>query len=314
MLQQTQVETVIPYYSRWLEVCPTLKDAAKLDLGQALKLWEGLGYYSRCRNFHRATHEVITKYNGEIPSDWDQFRSLPGVGEYTANAVLSIAFNKPYPAIDGNIKRVSARILGLKNLTKHNVSRISNSLSAWMDQERPGDFNQALMDLGSGICSPKNPKCDYCPLRDFCKAYSSGVPEKYPAKKASRRIPHIHVLAGLVWHNDKFLILKRSESKMLGGLWEFPSKKVESGENQVKALELLILDQTGLKVICENRLGSVKHVFSHFSMTFTVFQCSTTSPEDLKTNSPVRWIKLKEAEQYPFPRVNQKIFELLKQI
>lgn len=313
MLQQTQVDTVILYYNRWIEACPTIDDVAKLSLDQVLKLWEGLGYYSRCRNFYRAVNEVITQHRGDIPLDWRQFRSLPGVGDYTANAVLSIAFNKPYPAVDGNIKRISARILGLKNLTKFNMSRINHQLQQWIDTDRPGDFNQALMDLGSEICSYKNPKCEACPLINFCKAWSIGKPESYPAKKAKQRIPHIHVLAGLVWYKDRFLILRRPESKMLGGLWEFPSKITNSKNYEPETLKKIVQDQTGLSVEITGKVGSVKHVYSHFSMTFTVVNCLTKEPGDLQTDQTAEWITFSEIDQYPFPGVNKKIFNLLKE-
>jgi len=146
MLQQTQVDTVIPYYNRWLEECPTLHDVAEKDLQEVLKLWEGLGYYSRCRNFHKSVQIVVESHDGVIPSDWVQFRALPGVGDYTAAAVLSIVFRQPIPAIDGNVKRVTARILGIKKLTHYNQNRINNRLSQWIDSDHPGAFNQAMMD------------------------------------------------------------------------------------------------------------------------------------------------------------------------
>ena len=181
MLQQTQVETVIPYFERWVKKYPTLHSVAIEDDEKLLKVWEGLGYYSRCRNFHKAIKIVMEKYDGSIPKKWNEFCALPGVGDYTAAAVLSIAFQQSYPVMDGNVKRVMARILGLKNLTKRNLIRIQGRLKKLISIEKPGDFNQAMMELGAKICFPKNPNCGKCPIQKSCYAFDSGSPESYPA-------------------------------------------------------------------------------------------------------------------------------------
>jgi len=311
MLQQTQVDTVIPYYNRWIETCPTLHDVAKLSLDQLLKLWEGLGYYSRCRNFYKAVHLVNSKFNGVIPSDQQQFIKLPGVGEYTANAVLSIAFDQPLPAMDGNIKRVMSRVLGIKTPSKYNLSRIKNKLIKWIDIDRPGDFNQALMDVGANICRPQNTKCEICPIAEYCSAKLSKNPVSYPLKTVKKKTPHIQVVGGMVWYKDKFLILKRHEDKMLGGLWEFPSKKIISNQDISKTLQSLIFNQTGLNVQIQDKIGSVNHTYSHFSMTFTVYHCLVGSLKGFTTDQETNWVQLEEIDQYPFPKANQKIFELL---
>ena len=176
MLQQTRVETVVPYYNAWIKKFPNIESVSKAPEKDILKSWEGLGYYARCRNFHKAAKIVYKKYNSIIPSSWDLFRSLPGVGDYTAGAVLSIAYNKPYIALDGNVKRVMARMTARKKLSSNNIKLIISTLNKWIDQNRPGDFNEAMMELGACICTPRSPKCYDCPVNFFCSAYKNGNP------------------------------------------------------------------------------------------------------------------------------------------
>ena len=189
MLQQTKVKTALPYYDNWIKKFPTLKSVSLSNLDSLLKLWEGLGYYKRCNNFYKATKLVVSDFNCKVPKEKSQFMSLPGVGDYTASAVLSIAFNKPYPVLDGNVKRVMSRIIGIKTLTKHNLERINKFLNLVICEKNPGDFNQGLMEVGALICRPINPKCDDCPLIKHCYAFKKGNPEEFPAK--SKRKPRV---------------------------------------------------------------------------------------------------------------------------
>ena len=177
MLQQTKVATVVPYYKEWIKKYPTLSSVSNANLDNLLKLWEGLGYYSRCRNFHKAAKIICKKHNGKVPADWETLISLPGVGDYTASAVLSIAFRKKYVTIDGNVKRVMFRLLGLKNATRYNINRSKNILKKLIPVSSPGDFNQGMMELGALICSPKKPKCKICPLNHICRAFLSKNPK-----------------------------------------------------------------------------------------------------------------------------------------
>ena len=182
MLQQTKVDTVIPYFNSWMKKFPNIKSVAEASEENILKSWEGLGYYSRCRNFHKAAKIIVKDYGSKIPEDWENFRSLPGVGDYTAGAVLSIALNKNYLAIDGNVKRVVSRITKRKKLSKYNLNYIRSFLSKNIDINRTGDFNEAIMELGACICLPRLPKCRQCPINSFCAGYKSGVPSNYPQK------------------------------------------------------------------------------------------------------------------------------------
>nr|AIF19340.1 A/G-specific adenine glycosylase (mutY) [uncultured marine group II/III euryarchaeote KM3_86_F07] len=186
MLQQTRVDTVIPYYLKWVKKFKTIKSVAEADSQTILKLWEGLGYYSRCMNFHNACKIIVNDFIGEIPLDYQNFRSLPGVGDYTASAVFSIGLKQNYPALDVNVRRVMARVLKIKNITKRNNKRIYNTLIKWMDRERPGDINQALMDLANRICCVDHALCSACPIDEICMANKMSIPESYPARIKKR--------------------------------------------------------------------------------------------------------------------------------
>jgi A/G-specific adenine glycosylase len=312
MLQQTQVNTMIPYFNRWINIFPTLNDVANATEQEVLKLWEGLGYYSRCRNFQKATQIVMKNYDGVIPNNYNEFLRLPGVGPYTAAAVMSIAFNKSIPAIDGNIRRVSSRILGRKKMGAQAQKRIRNYLEREIEHHRPGDFNQALMDLGSSICTPQKPMCKQCPINTMCFAMDSGNPELYPEKRKKKKSPHYNVAAGLIWDNDKFFIQKRSAKSLLGGVWEFPGGKVEKGETVEGALKRELKEECNIEPTIHGKAGAVKHVFSHFSIDLTVFHCSIDE-QTPKTELPNTWITPNEIKQYPFPAANHKLFKILDQ-
>ena len=311
MLQQTQIKTVIPYYNKWIKTFPTLIDVAKSNISILLKNWEGLGYYSRCINFHKSAKIVLDKYHGTIPQNWGEFISLPGVGEYTASAVLSIAFGHKIPAIDGNVRRVLSRYLGIKKITSRNFQRIKNKLQFWISSSRPGDFNQALMDLGSIICSPKNPNCNKCPINNSCRAYLIGEPEKYPIKLIKKKIPDFKVAVGLIWRQNKFFIQKRKINSMLGGLWEFPGGKVKDGESLIQTLKNKIKEECGSEIMVIEEIGIIKHKYSHFSITMHGFNCKEVSP-GFNTKKDFRWINLDEVKQFAFPKANHKLFSILK--
>ena len=310
MLQQTKVKTVIPYYNRWLKHYPTLQSAADARIDNLLKLWEGLGYYQRCRNFHKALQIVVNNYKGKIPRSFDRFIDLPGVGEYTAGAVLSIAFNKPIPAIDGNVKRVMSRILGIKNLTSYNSRRMKNTINKFIPKDNPGNFNQALMELGALLCTPQKPNCAKCPIAKYCSAYKSSKPGSYPSSKESRKIPHYIIVTGIIWRDTKFYIQKRDERIMLGGLWEFPGGKVEKKESLVQALNREIEEECGIIPIIKGRIGCVEHSYSHFSISLNCFHC-IEGDEKIQSSNIRAWISHKEIGLYPFPKANHKLFTLI---
>ena len=312
MLQQTQVKTVVPYYNRWIKRYPSINSVALADLGAVLKMWEGLGYYTRCRNFHTAAKIVVNRFNGIIPNDWENFSSLPGVGDYTAAAVLSIAFNKPYAVMDGNAKRVMSRILGIKNLTSWNLSRIKKTLSNIIPEHTPGNFNQSVMELGATLCTPRSPFCNKCPLSFGCKAFKTNKPDYYPKPAAKKRKPHYTIVAGIIWRDNTFFIQRRPEKAMLGGLWEFPGGKVEEGESLEAALKREIKEECGVVPSIKKRIGAVDHAYSHFSITFHGYHC-TENGEKINKVDHSAWITPDQIDQFPFPKANHKLFKIINE-
>ena len=312
MLQQTQMKTVIPFYERWINTLPTIRSVAKTNIDSLLKLWEGLGYYRRCHNFHQASKIIVEDYKGVVPSDYKSFKGLPGVGDYTAGAVLSISFGIPVPAIDGNVKRVMARLYGFKHLTRYNSAIIYKAISRTLKNVNPSDFNQGLMELGALICTPEFPKCFKCPLSKNCKAYQSANPTNYPQKKVKRAIPHFNVVTAIIWRGDTFYIQKRSEDKMLGGLWEFPGGKVEKGETLEMALLRELKEECNFNARILKKATSIKHRYSHYSITMHCYYCEEKNDKIVNhTNS--NWIKKNQISQYSFPKANHKIFNFLNQ-
>jgi A/G-specific adenine glycosylase len=315
MLQQTQVKTVIPYYERFLNRFPTLEALAQADEQDVLKLWEGLGYYARIRNFHKASRIVMTSYQGEIPSDWESFRNLPGVGDYIASAVLSIAFDKEYAVIDGNVKRVLARLFQSDvwvnaSASYRHYAEIADTL---LDRTCPGRFNQAMMELGAILCTPKHPACERCPIEMFCLCHQNKTVPDYPKRIKKSPTPEYHIAAGVVYHHDKVLITRRKPDGLLGGLWEFPGGKVKDGESAQEACLREIREETGIEVNIESYLTRVKHAYTHFKIVMDVFRCSYVSGKiKLNAATDYRWIKIEEIEDYPFPKANHKFMALLR--
>ena len=308
MLQQTQVKTVIPYYKNWLNNFKSVEDVAYADIDDLLKAWEGLGYYSRCRNFHKACKIVVDKYDGKIPRSYDEFILLPGVGSYIASAVLSIACNKKLPAIDVNLKRVYARMLGIKNDTKHNYKRIHKYGFNLAQCARPGDLNQAIMDIGSKICYPKKPLCHICPNKKYCKAYSSEKPYLYTSGKKNKKIKNKKMIAGLIMINHEFIIEKRKSTGLLGGLWEFPT--VEQYSTNLKNINTLFQDRFNKQIKLKEKMGSVKHSYSHFKVDvdFYLFLAS----KKIKSKKSIKWIKVDEFDNYAFSKINHKLKSIIK--
>jgi len=314
MLQQTQIKTVIHYYLKWINKFPTIEDVANASEHDVLKLWEGLGYYSRARNFRKASIEVLNKYNGNIPESYDKFITLPSVGEYIASAVLSIARNKPYPVIDANVKRVLSRLLCINHNSSMELSKIKSYLADKISQKSPGDFNQALMDLGRNVCIPKSPHCKTCPIQLFCKAHGDNFVDKYPIILKKRTTPHYNVGVGVIWKDDSIFINKRKSNGHLGGLWEFPGGKVNGEESLESCVQREIEEELSAKVIVGSKIGTVKHTYSHFSITMSAYNCKIKTG-NLKTNNneEYKWIHPTELQHFAFPKANHKLFPYLSQ-
>ncbi len=311
MLQQTKVDMMIPYYKRWVKIFPKIKDVAESELSDLLILWQGLGYYARCRNFHKATKIVLDVYDGKIPKDFNLFKSLPGVGDYTAGAVLSIAFGISHVAIDGNVKRIMSRFLALRIMSTRNLNIIANFLKRQIPRNKASIFNQAIMELGALVCRPVNPKCDICPLKLHCKAKLRGFQSRYPQKKIKSPRPHLILVGCMLWRKDRFIIQKRNNKSMLGGLWEIPNLKLEDDRSKKNNLKVIIKKKFGAIPTIIKKIGSVEHTYSHFSITFHVYHCKENAGK-LRKENEIKWIKPTEIPCFAFSKVNHKIFDLIK--
>ena len=308
MLQQTQVKTVVPYFNKWMKRYPTLKTLKNAKYEDILKMWEGLGYYSRCKNIYK-TSQLI---NSSFPNNYQDLIKLPGIGDYTAKTILSIAFEQPFVGIDTNLERVGYRILGLKSKTKRNHKRVVEFLEANQDKNRPGDYNEALMDLGSSICSSQTTYCTKCPLAKACKAYVSLSPTSYPKSEISKKVPEHNVAISLIKYKNKFLITRRSNTKFLSGLWEFPGGKIEKSETARQAIIREVKEETNLIIFDPIYLGNVKHKYSHFGVNISLFISSPESIKKLNIKQEHKWIDLKSIDKYPLPKANHKMLDILK--
>lgn len=279
MLQQTRVSAVIPYFERFMAELPDAAALATVPEERLLKLWEGLGYYSRARNLQRAAKIVVSNFGGALPQSYHALLSLPGIGEYTAAAIASINFSEPVAAVDGNLLRVAARVSGCgEDIMDAKVRRLFRQrLDAAIDADRPGAYNQAMMDLGATVCLPNGaPKCEICPARTVCEAYKNSLTEILPvrAKKKSRRVEERTVL--LLFQGGKVALRKRPDMGLLAGLWEYPNLP----ESLDEAGALLALAQMGLSAKSIEPAGSAKHIFTHIEWDMKGYFADVTGETD----------------------------------
>ena len=311
MLQQTQVKTVIPYYNRWMKKFPTIRDVAKSNINILLKHWEGLGYYKRLHNIKNAADIVVREYNGKMPQG-DLLRSLPGIGDYIYSAISSIAYNEETPVIDGNVKRVSSRYWGTNFQTQLELKKLLNLLNKNIDKKKPGDFNQALMDLGREVCKPNQPLCNICPIEKKCYAYTHNKVDFFPIKNVKKNIPIYDVVVAYIENNKKFIITKRPTNKMLGGLWELPGGKREKGEKLEQALKREIQEELNISIEVRKKIGKVQHTYSHMKINLHGFKCDVKKGKiTCKQADDLQWINLNEISDYAFPKANHKLFAIL---
>jgi len=312
MLQQTTVPAVLSYYKKWLELFPDVQALARAPLPKILKTWEGLGYYQRARNLHRAAKIINEKHAGYVPQNYEDLLALPGFGPYTAAAVLSIAYDKPYPVLDANVRRVLMRLAGLKK--GHNSQtdkRLLLYLATLIPKTSPGEFNQAVMEVGALICRPKNPRCLLCPLQRFCLAYKKGEQEVIPAPK-KRSYNKIEAVVGVIKNRGKYLLQKRPSPGLLADLWEFPGGKRKEGETLAAALRRELREELGAEVRGEKFLLKVRHAYTQFQVTLSAYECRLQDKPRLKRDSQ-RWVSLRALKQYPFPSGSAKIVRFLEE-
>jgi A/G-specific adenine glycosylase len=318
MLQQTQVETVKPYFARFLEAYPTVHDLANAPLDQVLKHWEGLGYYSRARNLHRAAQIVAHDCAGKFPDTVEALLALPGVGRYTAGAIASIAFGVRAAVLDGNVIRVFARLIDLPDdVTQPAVqAKLWTLAESLVPSQRPGDYNQALMELGRVICKPRSPICKDCPIRAYCLAFERGTQHERPVKKPKAETPHYDVAAGIIRDTDtgKLLIAQRPPEGLLGGLWEFPGGKQEAGETLPECLKRELREELEIEVEVGGLFVVVKHAFTHFKITLHAFECVHIGGEPQKTGvHDFAWVSEDELSRYAFGKADRQIIKALEE-
>ncbi len=308
MLQQTRVETVIPYYRRFLKKFPSLRSLARAKPQSVLQAWEGLGYYSRALNLHRAAVKIQKAYSGRLPSTAAEWEALPGVGRYTAAAIVSLAFDEPAAALDANARRILARLYAYRRPV--GGAQAQKDLAALYHRARgraaPGAFFQALMDLGQLICLPRRPLCSECPISKNCIAFKRGIQNRLPARAGRVPVPHMDVTAAVILRGDKALIARRPAGKLLGGMWEFPGGKVESGESLPACLRRELKEELGVTVRVREKILSVKQAFSHFRITLHVFHCDSLrgTPKPIGA-AEVRWVRIRDLAAYPMGRADR---------
>jgi A/G-specific adenine glycosylase len=319
MLQQTQVETVKPYFARWMAHLPDLQALAGAPLGVVLKLWEGLGYYARARNLHRAAREIVAAHGGVIPADLASLRALPGVGPYSAGAIASIAFNAPVPLVDGNVARVLSRLYALDEAPQSPVGKrqLWDLAASLVPASGGRDFNQALMELGALVCRGQQPLCGLCPVREYCLAYAQGNPETYPVKKQRAERPLVRACLVIAEHGGLVLLRQRPPRGLWGGLWEFPW--IESGRLSAKGGPAGsvpkpladLLAQLGLRKAGRDarRIGTVQHGLTHRRYEWTCYTIVARA-RTVSSDNALCWVKAEDLCDLPLGRPMHKVIAL----
>jgi A/G-specific adenine glycosylase len=304
------VGIVIPYYQKFLKSFPTVHHLAKANLSKILKVWEGLGYYSRARNLHRASKIIVNHFQGKIPNNLRDLLSLPGIGRSSAGAILSFAYDKEAAILDGNAKRVLSRVFAVSgNPVGGKTEGLLWGISEFLiPKGRSNPFNQALMDLGSMLCTPKDPQCPHCPLRNLCRGYLSGKPESYPPRTIKKTIPHITAISAVIQRDGKVLLNRRPPKGLLGGLWEFPNWKIKTKKNLKRQLRENVKEGFELKVKVKSLLGTFQQTYSHFKLTLHFYQCQSSNPNKNKNG---KWILIKNLDQLAMPRIHRRIAEMI---
>lgn len=317
MLQQTRVETVIPYFDAWMKRFPHLEDLAAASSAEVLRLWEGLGYYRRAQNLHRAARQVVAKRGGRLPTTAVEWKRLPGVGDYTAAAIAALAFGQDEIALDGNLRRVLARWLDLEIEARspEGERRLLAEARSVLPVGKGAEFNQALMDLGAAICTPRAPACGACPVASDCLSRRRGTQAIRPVRRRRARVPHRIVAAAVLRRSGRVLIAQRPEGKLLGGLWEFPGGKREAGESLQACLRRELHEELGVRAQVGEALGRFDHAYSHFSVTVHAFECRLRSGTPrAQEHSRIRWIAPGSLGAYPMGKVDRAIAHRLQSI
>ncbi|HEU5208519.1 MAG TPA: A/G-specific adenine glycosylase [Longimicrobiales bacterium] len=305
MLQQTRVAAAIPYYQRWLARFPTLEHLADADIDDVLKMWEGLGYYSRARNLHAAARVVRERHAGEMPDSAEGLRTLPGIGDYTAGAIASIVYGHAEPAVDGNVRRVMSRLLD-RDLEGR---ALRTETAALVSRDRPGEFNQALMELGATVCTPRSPECTTCPVTAHCAAYRKGTQKQRPAPKKKPDVPVVSVgVAVLRDPKGRILLTRRPDTGLLAGMWELPARTAENGtapEDAALGVARTVTRRNDVTLHSDEPVATVRHVFSHRIEEYQAFQVAGTFA--LRPTPRRAWYEPQARANFTLPRGQQRL-------
>ena len=317
MLQQTRVDQMDNYFTRFIERFPALEDLAAAQEADVLKVWEGLGYYARARNMHKAAQLIVAEHGGRVPNTYEELIALPGIGEYTAAAVSSIAFDRDHAVLDGNVVRVLCRLLRIEEDPRRAATKtqLISASQRLLQPGRAGDFNQGMMELGARVCTPQKPHCHTCPVGALCRAKAElDDPTSLPFKAPKKEKPHYPVAAGLIWKGDQVLIAQRPRDGMLGGLWEFPGGKREEGESLQECLRREIREELDFEIEVGEVLCSVDHAYSHFSITLYALSARYKGGEPKAIGcADWRWVYPEELDDFAFPRSDRKVIEFVRQ-
>jgi len=310
MLQQTQVARVEAFYRPFVRRFASIRSLARASLDDVLGVWAGMGYYGRARNLHAAARVLVAEHGGRLPRTVAALQALPGVGRYTAGAVASIAFGVPAPVVDGNVARALCRLFAIRDSPRAAETRkeLWALAEALVSRRSPGNFNQAMMELGATVCIPKGPRCPRCPLAANCQARQQGLERRLPVAAPRRTIPHHHVVVGVIQRGRQVLVTKRPPRGLLGGLWEFPGGKRRRGETDAAALRRELKEELSVAVRVGQRLATVRHAYSHFRVTLHAYACRLTAgrPRPL-TADAVRWVRPADLGQLALPAATQRI-------
>jgi A/G-specific adenine glycosylase len=314
MLQQTRVEQVVPYYEAFMKAFPTVEALAAASEDAVMKLWEGLGYYARARNLHKTAKIIVQDLGGRFPRTAAKWQELPGVGRYSAAAIASIAFNERIPVLETNVKRVLARLFDISDCVDEPITEeaLLNIVETLIPVRSPGDFNQAMMELGARICMPAEARCDGCPMRRLCSSYAAGTQKERPVTRPAAEPVQREGAVAVILKDENYLIGRRPSKGLLGGLWEFPSLILEADENPEQALTKFAKEELGLNIRVGELLTDVEHSYSHMDITLHVYRCRVVSGSPKpKTHSELRWVSRTDLYNFALPKANHKFLRFL---
>jgi A/G-specific adenine glycosylase len=317
MLQQTQMERAVDYFNRWMTRFPDILSITRASEEEVMKLWEGLGYYSRARNIIKTARILITEFNGKIPADHEELLKLPGIGKYTAGAIMSIAFNRDYPLVDANIERIFARLFNLAKPVKDKKTHayIWRKASELVPKNRARLFNQAMMELGALVCLSRNPRCKICPIQRECQAFCLGLASKRPVLQEPAKTVFIEMATGILQREGKLFIQKRKSKGVWANLWEFPGGRLEPGETPEIALLREYEEETKLAVGNLQKITTVQHSYTIYRVTLHCYFCSLLDGRHepvLNTAQEYRWVTPDELSRYAFPAGHRKLIQHLQ--